>query len=89
LSSIVAVMLPPPVMLPPVVWLSWAKTGVIVTIAVAAAIMPNVATIVTATNNIFVFIFIRLSRNVMIYNNIQGTLHDEIMELCGEGKMGT
>jgi hypothetical protein len=51
--------------------------------------MPNVATIATATNNIFVFIFIRLSRNVMIYKNIQGTLHDEIMELCGEGKMGT
>jgi hypothetical protein len=49
-------------MLPPVVWLSWANTGVIATIPVAAAIIPNVATIVIATNNTFVFIFIKLSR---------------------------
>ena len=83
MSSIAAVILPPPVMFPPAVWLSWAKTGVIVTIVVAAAIIPNVATIVTATNSIFVFIFIRLSRNVMIYNNIQGTSHNELWSRAG------
>ena len=89
MSSIAAVILPPPVMFPPAVWLSWAKTGVKVTIAVGATIIPSVATIVIATNIIFVFIFIRLSTNVMIYNNIQGTLHDEYMEPCGEVRMGT